>query len=108
MATLLMWLVLTAGSAETSRVAAQPISSASAIKLEGELSEEVWQKAPLVSGFRQRDPNEGAAATYETEARVAYDANAIYIAVRHWIPSPPASSASARAATSRRRRTGFA
>jgi hypothetical protein len=83
-----MWLVLGVGSAETSRVAAQPISSASAIKLDGELSEEVWKKAPLVSGFRQRDPNEGAAATYETEARVAYDANAIYIAVQAVDPEP--------------------
>src|SRR5215204_2664518 len=84
----LLWLVLAAGSAETTRVAAQPISSASAIKLDGELSEEVWQKAPLVSGFRQRDPNEGAAATFETEARVAYDANAIYIAVQAVDPEP--------------------
>ena len=41
-----------------------------------------------MSGFRQRDPNEGAAATYETEARVAYDANAIYIAVQAIDPDP--------------------
>ena len=69
-------------------MAAQPIAAASAIKLDGELSEEVWQKAPVVSGFRQRDPKEGAAATYETEARVAYDANAIYIAVQALDPEP--------------------
>ena len=87
MHTLLMLLALAAGS-EAARVAAQPISAASAIKLDGELSEEVWQKAPVVSGFRQRDPNEGAAATYETEARVAYDANAIYIAVQALDPEP--------------------
>ena len=87
MHTLLMLLALAAG-AEAARVAAQPISAASAIKLDGELSEEVWQKAPVVSGFRQRDPKEGAAATYETEARVAYDANAIYIAVQALDPEP--------------------
>ena len=87
MHTLLMLLALAAG-AEAARVAAQPISAASAIKLDGELSEDVWQKAPVVSGFRQRDPKEGAAATYETEARVAYDANAIYIAVQALDPEP--------------------
>ena len=62
MHTFLMLLALAAGS-DAARVAAQPVSSASAIKLDGELSEDVWQKAPVVSGFRQREPNEGAAAT---------------------------------------------
>ena len=33
------------------RVAAQPVPAASAIKLDGELTEEVWQKAPVVSRF---------------------------------------------------------
>ena len=84
---LLMLLAVAAGS-DAARVAAQPVSSASAIKLDGELSDEVWQKASVVSGFRQREPNEGAAATFETEARVAYDANAIYIAVQAIDPEP--------------------
>ena len=84
---LLMLLALAAGS-DAARVAAQPVSSASAIKLDGELSDEVWRKACVVSGFRQREPNEGAAATFETEARVAYDANAIYIAVQAIDPEP--------------------
>ena len=104
---LLMLLALAAGS-DAARVAAQPVSAASAIKLDGELSDEVWQKAPVVTGFRQREPNEGAAATFETEARVAYDANALYVAVQAIDPEPHASSASARGATNRRRRTGFA
>ena len=82
-----MLLALAAGS-DAARVAAQPVSSASAIKLDGELSEEVWQKASVVSGFRQREPNEGAAATFETEARVAYDANALYVAVQAIDPEP--------------------
>src|SRR5829696_1006383 len=89
MYTFLMLLALAAGSADSPRaVAAQPVSSTSAIKLDGEPSEEVWQHAAVVSGFRQRDPKEGAAATYDTEARVAYDANAIYIAVQAIDPEP--------------------
>ena len=42
----------------------------------------------MVTGFRQREPNEGAPATFETEARVAYDANAMYIAVQAIDPEP--------------------
>ena len=88
MHTLLMLLALAARARTPRGVAAQPVSSASAIKLDGELSEEVWQKAPVVTGFRQREPNDGAAATFETEARVAYDANALYIAVQAIDPEP--------------------
>src|SRR3954453_5346251 len=80
---LLMLLALAAAAtSDTPRVAAQAVPSTAAVKLSGELSEEVWQQAPVVSGFRQREPTEGAAATYDTEVRVAYDANAIFIAVQ--------------------------
>ena len=131
MLTFLVLLALAAGSADAARVAAQPVTAASAIKLDGELSEEVWQKAPVVSGFKQREPKEGAPASYDTEARIAYDADAIYVAVQAIDPDPSrivgirtrrdesspstpltpsrrASSASARAGTKGRRRTGFA
>ena len=63
-----MLLALAAGS-DAARVAAQPVPSASAIKLDGELSEEVWQSATVVSGFRQREPNEGAAPAIARNAR---------------------------------------
>lgn len=79
---------LAASGAETARVAAEPLTSASAIRLDGELTEEVWQRAPLVTGFRQRDPHEGAPATFETEARVAYDDTALYVAVQAKDPDP--------------------
>src|SRR5687768_12119722 len=81
-------LALAAAASEAPRVAAQPLSSASAIKLDGDLSEEVWQTAPLVSGFKQREPKDGAPATFETEARIAYDADAIYVAVQAIDPEP--------------------
>jgi hypothetical protein len=84
-----MFLALAAAtSSDTPRLAAQAVPSTAAIKLAGELSEEVWQQAPVVSGFRQREPTEGAAATYDTEVRVAYDANAIFIAVQALDPDP--------------------
>ncbi len=75
-------------STSISRVAAEPVTSASAIRLDGELTEDVWLRAPLVTGFKQRDPHEGAPATFETEARVAYDAAALYVAVQALDPEP--------------------
>jgi hypothetical protein len=54
---------------------------AAALQIDGELNEAVWAKAPVVSGFVQRMPNEGAPASHETEVRVVYDSTALYIAV---------------------------
>jgi Domain of unknown function (DUF5916)/Carbohydrate family 9 binding domain-like len=74
--------------ATSDRVAAQPVTVASAIHVDGDLSEEVWRQAPIITGFRQREPNDGAQASFETEARVAYDSNAIYVAVQAIDPEP--------------------
>ena len=52
------------------------------IVLDGKLNEEIWQQAPVITEFLQRDPAEGQPPTFKTEARVAYDDAAIYIAVR--------------------------
>jgi hypothetical protein len=51
------------------------------IVLDGKLNEEIWQQAPAIVEFVQRDPAEGEPPTMRTEARVAYDDNAIYVAV---------------------------
>lgn len=70
------------------RVAATAIPSATAVRVDGDLNDAVWQTAPAITGFRQRDPREGAAPTYETEARVLYDATALYVAVQAFDPEP--------------------
>ena len=87
---LLLLLAATAAAAASQAPGAPgpPVSAASAIKLDGQPTEEAWQRAPVVTGFRQRDPKDGAAATFDTEARIAYDANAIYIAVQALDPEP--------------------
>jgi hypothetical protein len=72
----------------TERVAATPIPEATAVRVDGDLNDAIWQTVPAITGFRQREPREGAAATYETEARVAYDATALYIAVQAFDPEP--------------------
>ena len=78
-------VVLTAiapmGSDTPARIAATAVPAATAVRIDGELTDEVWQRAPVVTGFKQRDPRDGAPATFETEARVAYDDTALYVAV---------------------------
>ena len=62
--------------------------AASAIRLDGELTDAAWQSAPPVTAFVQRDPSEGAPATFRTEARVVYNSSGIYVAVRAYDPQP--------------------
>jgi hypothetical protein len=72
-------------------------------ELDGRLDDAVWQRAPVATGFVQQRPNPGAPATQRTEARVLYDDEAIYIAMRmeKTVPGPLA------AAVARRDYTGF-
>ncbi len=50
-------------------------------QLDGNLSEELWRRAPAISGFLQRDPQEGEAATERTEVRIIYNDTAIFFGV---------------------------
>ena len=49
-------------------------------QIDGRLDDRVWETAPAVSGFLQRDPDEGKPASEETRVRFAYDDNAFYVA----------------------------
>jgi hypothetical protein len=48
--------------------------------IDGDLNDAVWQSAEEITGFTQRDPNEGQPATRQTRVKVAYDEGAIYFA----------------------------
>ena len=52
------------------------------IVLDGILNEPVWKGVPVASGFTQREPKVGVAATEETEVRVAYTVSTLYIGIR--------------------------
>ena len=58
------------------------------IRIDGRLTEDVWTRFPALTGFRQREPLEGAAATERTEIRLAYDDEALYIAVMAYDSRP--------------------
>lgn len=56
-------------------------AEASAMRVDGLLSEAVWREASPISGFRQKEPTEGAPATEETEIRIVHDAGTMYVGV---------------------------
>jgi hypothetical protein len=76
-------------SSRTERVAATRVpEAATAIRVDGELNDAFWHTVPPITGFLQRDPREGAPPTFQTEARIAYDATALYVAVQAFDPEP--------------------
>lgn len=58
------------------------------IRIDGIPDEEAWNSASVVSGFVQREPNEGEPAGQDTAVRVLFDDNAIYVAARMFEDDP--------------------
>ena len=57
------------------------------IKIDGRLTEPVWQRKGE-TGFVQRTPDENSPASQKTEVLVAYDQNALYVAVKMFDTHP--------------------
>ena len=68
--------------AKTAVIDATAVPASSPITIDGRLDEPVWEQAPSIHAFVQREPAEGEAPSQRTDARVAYDADALYVAVR--------------------------
>jgi hypothetical protein len=69
-------------------VEAQAVSAGGAIVVDGRFDEAVWQTAPVLGEFVQREPAEGAAPSERTEARIAFDDAALYVAIRAFDHEP--------------------
>ncbi len=52
------------------------------VRIDGRLDDVAWQQATVVTGFIQRFPDEGQPARQQTELRLAYDDDAIYVGAR--------------------------
>jgi hypothetical protein len=87
----LMSLVSALGVASAARAQAQSQPSTREFRasrtarppvMDGQLSDEVWSQAQVMSDFTQIDPDEGQPATERTEVRVLYDDRALYVGVR--------------------------
>jgi hypothetical protein len=67
---------------------ATAVPTTSPITIDGRLDEPVWEQAPSINEFVQRDPAEGEAPSQRTDARIAYDADSLYVAVRAYDTEP--------------------
>ena len=75
--------------AGTNRVEAVSIDTVpTAVRVSGEISEEVWQRATAIDAFLQRDPTEGGEPSQRTEFRVVYDSTTLYVKVRAFDTEP--------------------
>ena len=59
-------------------VHASPVTR-DAITLDGTLDEPAWQEAEAISGFTQREPLQGKAASVDTEVRILYNTDYLYL-----------------------------
>jgi len=67
---------------QTPRPSVAGVRTAEPIELDGRLEEAVWLRAPVATGFRQQEPDEGTAATQRTEVRFLFDDAALYVGAR--------------------------
>jgi hypothetical protein len=58
-------------------------------KMDGTLDDPIWEKAEVISNFRQKEPYEGQPATEKTEVRILYTRHAVYFGI-HCFDSDPA------------------
>src|SRR6476660_8490007 len=56
--------------------------------IDGRDDDQIWKSAAPITGFRVFDPKEDGDPTFQTEAKVGYDAQTIYIFVRMFDPHP--------------------
>ncbi|MBI2829414.1 MAG: carbohydrate binding family 9 domain-containing protein [Acidobacteria bacterium] len=70
----------TAGSQELAR-SAVVTRIATEIAVDGELDEEIWQRAPTIGTLTQREPNTGEPPSERTDVRLLYDDDYLYIGV---------------------------
>ncbi len=56
--------------------------------IDGEIGEDEWKAAAVVTSFIQYEPRRGDGSDVRTEALVLYDAGHVFVAFRAWDPEP--------------------
>jgi hypothetical protein len=54
------------------------------IKIDGHIDEAAWDAAPVIKGFIESEPLEGVTPPHDTEVRILFDDEAMYVAARMW------------------------
>ncbi len=77
-----------AGARVAAAVDARAVSATTPIVIDGRFDEPVWRDAPVIGEFVQREPAEGAEPSERTEARLAFDDAALYVAIQAFDRQP--------------------
>jgi uncharacterized protein DUF5916 len=88
---LLIWTTAGAQTIPTLSLNQHEIVAVRATKppaIDGDISEDEWKAAAIVTGFIQYEPQRGEASDLRTEALVLYDAGHLYAAFRAWDAEP--------------------
>jgi hypothetical protein len=67
---------------------ALPLSPDERIIIDGRLDELLWQRAVPATNFIQQEPSNGQSSTEQTEVRVVFDRDALYIGVECFDSDP--------------------
>jgi hypothetical protein len=54
------------------------------IRIDGRIDDAAWASAPVTKGFVQSEPGEGIPPSRDTEVRILFDDDAMYVAARMW------------------------
>ena len=57
-------------------------------RIDGTLDDPIWQTAPVISDFRQREPLETLPATEKTEVRILFDSHHVYFGIHCYDQDP--------------------
>jgi hypothetical protein len=71
----------------------QAARAAGEIRVDGRLDEAAWSAAGVAGDFVESYPNAGVPARLRTEARILYDAGALYVGMRMYDPAPDSIAA---------------
>jgi hypothetical protein len=78
----------TAGPPPAWLVDAVQVPASTPLVIDGRLTEDVWERAPSINEFIQREPAEGEVPSQRTDARIAYDDAALFVGVRAYDTEP--------------------
>jgi len=75
-------------SVHMERPVARAVRALGAVHIDGRLEEPAWESAPVIDGFTQIDPDEGAPVSQRTEVRILFHDDALYIGARLFDDGP--------------------
>jgi hypothetical protein len=69
-------------------IEAVQVPATTPLVIDGRLTEEVWDRAPSISEFLQREPADGEPPSQRTDARIVFDDTALFVGVRAFDTEP--------------------